>query len=430
MKIFGLNITRNKKIKNFVHTPENTIENYTIDFLNGLNDGRDRQMKIAVVFRCIDFLSDTISMLPFFVIDDITHINPEDRYSRQIEYLLNCRPNRNMTPSTFFKIIEKDRLSTGNGFAEIKWADNGLPLAYNYLHPRNVLVKQEDDGEVLYDVTDPKTGDVRTLLCDEILHFKGISDDGIIGKSVLSYARETIAGMEFQEKFFKTFYESGGRPSGVLSFDTDLSTLAIKRNKDDIHGIELRNVLRDSFQKQVGGSNNAGKVAITDLGSKYTAIQPITQKDMAFVESKELSIADIARFFGVPLYKLFTGKESYQSNEQNNIAFVTDKLNPIVTGYEQELTYKLFIPERQRAGISIKANLNVLLRGDIEARSKFYERMRNVGAMSVNDIRRKEDMGDVAGGDVRLVSWNYAPLDRFEEMSENRNSARQRPTEG
>jgi len=332
-----------------------------------------------------------------------------------------------MTPRDFLKCLEKDRLQEGNGYAEIVTAGNGTITSLEYIPAHKVTMRKTElfNGEYVYDISDDYG--IRTLLSGEILHFKGISDDGIKGKSVLTYARETIDAMTYQEKFSKTFYESGGRPSGILSYETDLATVAIKRNPEDKHGTELRDVLRNAFQKQVGGAGNAGKVAITDMGSKYTPIQPMSQRDMAFVESKEISIADIARFFGVPLYLLFTGKESYQSNEQNKIAFVTDKITPIITGYEQELSFKLFAPGRLRGGISVKGNLNVLLRGDYNTRTNGYQRMRNIGAMSVNEIRRLEDMEDVPGGDERLASLNFVPLSDFKELSRKRNGLKREP---
>jgi HK97 family phage portal protein len=375
-------------------------------------------MKLAVVFRCVDLLSDYLSMLPFFVVDTFTRQKVDDATVRQIRYLLNIRPNKTMTAAEFWKCLEKDRLQHGNGYAQIISAGNGVVQHLEYIQAERVRVRKVG-GVLLYDIQCERG--METLLQGEILHFKGISDDGRVGKSVLSYAQETIASMTFQERFAKNFYENGGRPSGILSYETDLSDVIKKRiaNGLDTNEDGFKEKIRKDWQNKV--SKNPGGVAVLDNGVKYQSVQPISQKDMAFVESKEVNIADIARYFGVPLYLLFTGKESYQSNEQNKIAFVTDKINPIVTNYEQELTYKLFVPERYRNGITIKGNLNVLLRGDIGARANFYEKMRNMGAMSVNDIRGKEDMPDIDGGDVYLASLNYVPLADFQELSKKRN---------
>ena len=47
--------------------------------------------------------------------------------------------------------------------------------------------------------------------------------------------------------------------------------------------------------------------------------------------------------------------------------------------------------------------------------------MHDIGAYSVNDILALEDKPKVPGGDVRLASLNYVPLDKFEELSMARN---------
>jgi phage portal protein BeeE len=52
--------------------------------------------------------------------------------------------------------------------------------------------------------------------------------------------------------------------------------------------------------------------------------------------------------------------------------------------------------------------VNALLRGDMKARAEFYKSMTNVGAMSPNEIRQKEDMNPREGGDIYLTPLNMA----------------------
>ena len=55
------------------------------------------------------------------------------------------------------------------------------------------------------------------------------------------------------------------------------------------------------------------------------------------MEQQELTVADIARYFGYPLYKLQAGKQSYNANEQQNIDYV-NSLTPKILQREQEQT--------------------------------------------------------------------------------------------
>jgi len=48
----------------------------------------------------------------------------------------------------------------------------------------------------------------------------------------------------------------------------------------------------------------------------------MNNSDAQFVESNEVRVADVCRFFSVPLHLVYAGKQSYQSNEQNSIEYV------------------------------------------------------------------------------------------------------------
>ena len=157
-----------------------------------------------------------------------------------------------------------------------------------------------------------------------------------------------------------------------------------------------------------------------DHGLKFQSVS-MSNSDAQFVESKTLNIEDIARFFGVPLYKIGAGKQSYNSNEQNSIEYVTGTLHPIIQQYEEEDTYKLLLPSERSKCIELRRNMMAELRGDNASRASWYRSMRETGVFSVDEIRELEDMGPVSGGDVRYASLNYVPLDKFTQLSVNRN---------
>ena len=129
---------------------------------------------------------------------------------------------------------------------------------------------------------------------------------------------------------------------------------------------------------------------------------------------------DICNFFGVPAYKVNAGKQSYSSNEQNAIEYVTGTLHPIITQYEQEQTWSLLLPAQRRQGMELHMNMMVELRGDFASRGSWYQTMTEIGAYSVNDVRAHEDLPDVPGGDGRKASLNYVPLEDWQELSKQK----------
>jgi hypothetical protein len=61
------------------------------------------------------------------------------------------------------------------------------------------------------------------------------------------------------------------------------------------------------------------------------------------------------------------------------------------------------------------------LRGSAKDRGEFYKLLWNVGAISINEIRDKENMDPIKGGDEYFVPMNMIPLSRaLEEPKEQK----------
>ena len=239
--------------------------------------------------------------------------------------------------------------------------------------------------------------------------------------STLLRASETLAAARAQQQYELSFYESGGQTSGVLETDSALGGYAKDADgkvmtRVDGSPITLKDKLRSDWEEVPAGPSNAHRVAILDYGLKYSPISS-SNSDAQFVESKEVSIRDIARYFGVPLYKLQEGKQAYGSNEQNAIEYVVSTLHPIVTQYEEEMTWKLLNMSQVDAGLEIRINMMAELRGDTSARGQWYKDMLQEGVFSVNDVLALEDLPDVPGGEHRRASLNYVPAEDWPELS-------------
>ena len=371
-----------------------------------LSGGVSGQLKLPAVLRCIDILSNSISKLPYLIIDTSNNQKPQDKFSKRLHHLLSSEPNENMSASTFHKLMEVNRLITGNAYAVIKSSNTGMIESLTPINSDSVQVVKLSNGTIAYNVTSTnadKSRVTKQYSADEIIHIKGISFDGIVGTSVLSYARQTTENALLQDEYARTWYKNGGRPMGIINIATDLPHM---KKGDDINATkkQMRDKARETWEKHTAGSDNAGRVAVLDNGWTYTAVPQISQKDMAFIESKQMQIEDIAMFFGVPLYKLGIGKQSYASNEQNGIAYVTDTLTPIVTQYEQEYTRKCLPLEKVVNGYSVKINLKAEMRGDIRTQIFEYTALLDRGVFNINEVRALEDMAGIEGGGVYRIS--------------------------
>lgn len=397
----AINRIRNETIPKMI-TIENPADWTVADITVGTT--QSGAMKLSAVNACVEVITNSISKLPVFMMDK----NTKQRVNHQLLSLLTDRPNEAMTPSIYKKLIETNRLLKGNGYALISRnqrtakPEQLIPINSQYITPFI-----DNSGRLWYIFVHPKTGEIRKLNSFDILHYKAYSEDGINGISVLTRASEIVDVAKAAQIYENKLYTQNARPSGILRVNDKLQP-------------EAKAKIKEEWERIHKGSDNSFKIAVLDLGLEYQQIS-MSNKDTQFVESKAISIEDIARFFGVPLYKINSGKQSYSSNEQNGIEYVVNTLHPIVCQYEEEDTYKLLFDVDKKKGLEIRRNMMAELRGDSASRGTWYKTMREVGAFSPDDILALEDMPSVPGGDTRYASLNYIPLELFKELSVNRN---------
>lgn len=386
---------------------------------SGLQDPGERtSMKLSAVSRCVEVLSDSMGKLPVYVMDRKTR----QRADHPLNDLLSVRPNEAQTPTVFKKMLEGNRNCGGNGYAWILRDPVSLRPRELLPVPHGLVTPWlDEDGRIWYTVIHPFTGQPSTVHRSDMIHVMAYSYNGWKGVSVLQRASEVIGAGRAAQQYSLNYYQNGGQPAGVLQTDTDLSGFVDLTLPDGTtERVSKKDLVRREWEKRHAGPSNAQRVAVLDYGLKYTPIS-VSNRDAQFVEQSELSVQDIARFFGVPLYKLQAGKQSYASNEQNAIEYVVSTLHPIVSQYEEELTWKLLTPSEISRGLEVRMNMMAELRGDFGSRGTWFRTLRETGVFSVNDIRALEDLPDVEGGDERYASLNYVPLSLWRELSVNRN---------
>lgn len=377
--------------------------------------------QLSTVDRCIEILSDSVAKLPSYVIDTETR----ERVRHGILYQLNVRPNEAMTPFVRKKVLETSRLEGGDAYDWIvRDPRTGLPaelipVPWQLVHPWRDLA-----GRMWYDITHPVTGEPMRLPQEDVCHYKNATRDGIRGISTLRRAGEVVSTARAAQQYDLSYYANGGQPSGVLRTDTDLGGYVSGPDgkalcREDGTPISKKDLLRSQWERIHMGPSNSHRVAILDLGLDYKPLSA-SNRDAQFVENKQLSTTDIARYFGVPLYKLNEGKQAYGSNEQNAIEYVVGTLHPIITQYEEEQTYKLLTnSEIQR--YEIRINMMAELKGDTASRAAWYKTLTELSVFCPDDICALEDIPNVPGGHLRRASLNYVPLDMWEELSRARN---------
>lgn len=375
----------------------------------------DRAMKISTVNRCVEVLSNSMAVLPVYIMDE----NTKERLTRhRLGRVLWSRPNEAMSAFDYYRLMKKNQDLRGNAYAWIlRNRATGYPQELIPLPPDYVEPWIDQGGRLWYRFCHPRTGELYDLRPEEVIHYKAYSEDGIRGISVLRRAALTLDTAQAAQQYENSVWRSGGQPSGILTTDADLGDEIDEVQADGtVKKVDPKEQLRKSWEKIHRGPGNAMRLAVLDLGLKYQAIS-MNNTDAQFVESKEVRVADICRFFGMPLHLAYAGKQSFESNEQNGIEFVDYTLMPNETQWGQEDSYKLLLSGERTQGLRIKRELKVFLRGDTAAQAAWYKAMREVSALSPDEIRALEDMGKIPGGDSYYASWNYGPLDQWAWLS-------------
>ena len=378
--------------------------------------GEAEALKLSAFYRAVDLRSDSVGRLPVTVKDLTTRREVPGHYLGPV---LWERPNEAMSPFQFKKLIEYQRLVLGNAYVYLYRDRHGrtvelLPLPPGTCRP----YIQPDNGKLWYIAQDPKTHQLYRLDPVDILHYKGFSTNGIEGRSLLGQAARTLRVAAGRDQYEEDLYRNGGHVSGVLKTDADLSG-KVEVTLPDGTKASYKDLVRREWERIHTGPGNAFRVAVLDNGLTFTPVS-MSNTDAQFVESKAVSVADIARFTGVPLFMLSSGKESYESNAANSTFYVKYTLQPAITQYEEQDSLKLLTASERARGLWVCRNMMAELRGDSASRKEWYKAMREMGVFSPNDILELEDMPPVAGGDTRYASLNYVPLEDFAELSRQR----------
>ena len=108
---------------------------------------------------------------------------------------------------------------------------------------------------------------------------------------------------------------------------------------------------------------------------------------------------------------------TYSNTEQQNLQFARHTIAPWANRIEQELGQKLLTTNEQQNHY-FKFSLDDLARGDMQARADYYTKLTQLGVLSINEARDREDLNPTPGGDVHTVQINQIALDRLGAYSD------------
>lgn len=394
------------KSSNSIENANNQYLRATDDYTSILNPSSsvnlNNAQKIAVVYACINIKMKALSVIPIKVYRKNGLDKIEDK-SNPLYEILRYEPNKDLTASTYKKIVSQDLDITGNHYSQIIRNGLGQVTAMYPLQASKMSVRFESTGsrKKIYEyggvVVNP----------NRILHIYDIPDsENLKGISPIEYAKNALEFASNTSQHGNQLFKNGSMPSGVFEHPSELEDEAFKRLKQDL-------------TSKYSGLKNLGKPMLLEGGLTF---KPMTLKnsDAEWLASRKFNREEIASIFGVPVAMLNDSENtSYGNLEQKYLEFKDNTIYPLTTNIEERIRQKLLTPV-QKEVISIKFEYNNLMRVDAKTRVEYFKSRFDTASISPNEIRRYESENGFKGGDEYYYqSNNLTPVGQKPNNGDN-----------
>ena len=370
----------------------------------GINVKPETAMAVAAVYGCIRVLRESLGSLPLKVYHRIDEKTTELARKHDVWNLLQKRPNGWMTPQEWKEMGVLHVCLRGNFYCRI--LGSGPVTQLMPLSPDRVSVEQLDSSRIVYTYRVPGK-DPEPIAQDDMLHVRGMTLNGVLGVSVLEYARNAVGSAIAMEKHGATLYGKGAMPPFWISRPAER-----RWTKDAIANF------RRLWRKIHAGPENAANPPILQDDMLLHALT-INHRDLQFIEGQNLSAENICGFFGVHPALVFKSKETAGNNEQISQQFKTYTLGPLGTRFEQAvdrdlLGPNLLVPEYadtppDDAEYFARFTYDGLTRATMKDRYEAHNIAVQGGWKLVNEVRATEDMNPIDGGDEPRFPLNMQP---------------------
>jgi len=341
---------------------------------------------IPAVHACVQLIAETVASLPLAPYRRTEDGGKIVDNMHPLYRVLHDQANQIQTSLEFREQLIASCLLTGNGYALKELDGRGSITELLPLHPSHMRPVRLVNGRVRYEFT-PEHGGTQKFTQDEILHVRYRSTDGYTGLSPISIARQTVGLALAQQSFESAFYRNNATIGGALKHPQRLTVDQITN-------------LQSTFEENYSGTSNAFRMIILEEGMEFQAMG-MSMLDAQFVESRKLTLEDVARIYRIPPPAIgILDRATYSNITEQSRSLVMHTLRPWLVRVEQAMNASLLTQDGRRSHF-IEHNAEGLLRGTQKDRYEAYQIGREWGWLNVNEIRRRENLSNIGKeGDV------------------------------
>ncbi|MDO9712446.1 phage portal protein [Paracraurococcus lichenis] len=356
-------------------------------------------MAVSAVFRCVTLISGLIANLPLKVFERTPEGRREATEHRLNRLLkLEPMPGSPMVAHQFKEVLAQSMLMHGNGYAIIRYDQAARVVGLELVLPWLVEILRTTTGRRVYRVSWDDGRPVEYIDWEDMLHVAGPGFDGVQGVSRIRYAAGDSIGLaKLLEEQTGFAHANASSPSVFVEAPANMKPDSFKRFKAQ-------------WAQDNGGWRNAGKAYFGDAGSKLTVLQ-MKPVDLATIDSRRYQVADISRFFGVPLSLLNETDKSTSWGSgiaEQHLAFLGYTLDADLSRIENVLNARLLGDGRYY----VEFERSALLAMDPVTSAEVMQTEISSGVLTINEARSMRNRPPVEGGDTPLVNSTNKPLDQ------------------
>ncbi|MCD5326755.1 phage portal protein [Chromobacterium piscinae] len=357
----------------------------------------ERALALTTLQACVSLIAESVAQLPCEL-----YRRKGDTRERATDHpvyrLIHDTPNEWQTPIEYREQCQISAGLRGSTFSFIERDGAGRPTALLPLDFNKVQVLRGSDNLPYY-----RIGGAEPVPMRLIHHVRWWTMDGYTGVSPVRLHCDTIGLALATQNHASKVFANGTHLAGVLERPAVVGQQELKALSQ-----ARVNEVKAAWKSEYSGSDNAMKVAVIQDGMTFRPLS-MTNEDAQLIDSRKMSALELAQIYKVPPHKVGLLERATNNNiEHQAIEFVIYCLLPWLRRHEQAMMRDLLLPS-ERADYYIEFNVGGLMRGDTTSRYAAYAVGRQWGWLSVNDIRRLENLPPIPGGEVYLQPLNMIP---------------------
>lgn len=340
----------------------------------------ESSLQLVPVYRAVTLISNDIGRLPVQV--GAPGARGLEPVPSAVADLLEGDANRYMGGFEFRRTLTLQVLRYGNAFAQVVRSGRGEVLELIPLLPSDVTM-QVSSNVVTY-----RHAEIGELAADDVLHLRAPGGDGLWGESPIRLAREALGLQKAMNKTAGALYRNAGVPKLAFIHPGALSAAAMQS-------------ISESYLTKHGGSENAGRPLVLGEGMRIERVNQ-TLEDQMFAASRDYSVQEVSRLFGVPtVYLSEHSRSTFATIVELTRSYWDTCLAHWCAVWGDEVRRKLLPP-----GLKVLWDTRDMLKGSFADQVGALRSAVEVGLLSQNEARERLGLLPVEGGDDILRPAN------------------------